>query len=153
MFNQRGRTPVETRQIFELRTIVSSLNEEAGTDAHSRERFLEAVLYWLLKDTNRAIELWRSLSNDTEYEDRSRVVRWLITTDENGSPRQFRGRVEKRAESDWIRVEGIERPIRVLARDFPNEDLSHGRELRGFGIAFNYIGPIADPLSRLRRRR
>lgn len=153
MFNQRGRTPADTRQIFELRTIVSSLNEQAGADAHNRERFLEAVLYWLLKDTNRAIELWRSLSNDTEYEDRSRVGRWLVTTDESGSPRQFRGRVEKRDESDWIRVEGIERPIRVLARDFPNDDLSHGRELRGFGIAFNYIGPIADPLSRLRRRR
>ena len=73
------------------RTIVSSLNEQAGADAHNRERFLEAVLYWLLKDTNRAIELWRSLSNDTEYEDRSRVGRWLVTTDESGSPRQFRG--------------------------------------------------------------
>lgn len=153
MFNQRGHTPVDISQIFELRTIVNALNERAGADARNRERFLEAVLCWLLEDANRAIDIWRSLSHDTEYEDRSRVVRWLVTTDESGSPRQFRGRVEKRGESDWIRVEGIERPIRILSRDFPNEDLSHGRELRGFGIAFNYIGPIADPLSRSRRRR
>ncbi len=153
MFNQHGRTPVDTDQILELRAIVSALNERAGADARNRERFLEAVLCWLFEDANRAIDIWWSLSHDTEYEDRSRVVRWLVTTDESGSPRQFRGRVEKRGESDWIRVEGIERPIRILARDFPNEDISHGRELRGFGIAFNYIGPIADPLSRSRRRR
>ncbi len=155
MFNQRGRTPVDTDKIFELREIVSALNEEAGADAHNRERFLEAVLCWLLKDTNLAIELWQSLSRDTEYQDPSRVVRWLVATDESGSPRQFRGRVEERGENIWrIRVEGIDRPIRVSSRDFPKDVLAHGREMRGFGIAFNYIGPSADPiLSHSRRRR
>ena len=154
MFNQRGRTPADSGQIFDLREIVSALNEQAGTDARNRERFLEAVLCWLLKDTNHAIEIWRYLSHDTEYEDRSRVVRWLVATDENGSPRQFRGRVEARGENDWwVRVEGIDKPIRVPTREFSNDDLAHGRELRNFGIAFNYIGPIADPLSRPGRRR
>ncbi len=154
MFNQRGRTPADQSQIFDLREIVSALNEQAGSDAHNRERFLEAVLCWLIEDTNHAMEIWRSLSHDTEYEDRSRVIRWLVDTDESGSPRQFRGRIEARGENDWrVRVEGIETPIRVPVREFPNEDFAHGRELRNFGIAFNYIGPIADPLSRLGRRR
>ena len=154
MFNQRGRTPVDTALIFELRKIVSALNERAGADARNRERFLEAVLCWLLKDANRAIEIWQSLSRDTDYEDRARAGRWLVATDENGAPRQFRGRVEARRENNWqVRVEGIEKPISLLEYDFPNDDLAHGRELRGFGIAFNYIGPIADPLSRPRYRR
>ena len=109
MFNQHGCTPVDTDQILELRAIVSALNEQAGADARNRERFLEAVLCWLLEDANRAIDIWWSLSHDTEYEDRSRVVRWLVATDENGFPREFRGRIEKRGETDWIRVEGIER--------------------------------------------
>jgi len=154
MFNQRSRTPVDTDLIFELRKIVNVLNEQAGADARNRERFLEAVLCWLLKDTNRAIEIWRALSRDTEYEDRARVVRWLVATDENGSSRQFRGHVEAGRENNWqVRVEGVERPISLLARDFPNAELAHGRELREFGIAFNYIGPIADPLSHPRRGR
>ena len=153
MFNQRGRTPVDPDLILELREIVSALNEQAGADARNRERFLEAVLCWLLKDTNAAIEIWQSLSRDTEYEDPARVGRWLVETDENGSPRQFRGRVEARRNNWQVRVEGIEKPISLLAYDFPNDDLAPGRELREFGIAFNYIGPIADPLSRPRRRR
>ena len=153
MLNQRGRTPANNHQSFALREIVSALNEQAGANARDRERFLEAVLCWLLKDTNRALEIWRSLSHDTEYEDRSRVVRWLVATDENGSPRQFRGRVEKKGENYWVRVEGTEMSVRVLARDFPNEALARGRELRNFGIAFNYIGPCADPLTRPAGRR
>ena len=155
MFNERGRTPANEAQVFELLSIVNGLNERAGTDARNRERFLEAVLCWLLNDTNRAIDLWKSLSQDTDYEDRSRVVRWFLETDGGGSPRQFRGRVEKRGEYGWrVRVEGeTERRITLRARDFPHEDLAPGRELRDFGIAFNYIGPVADPLSRPVRRK
>ena len=153
MFNQRGRTPVDGGLLFNLQGIVSTLNEHGGADARNRERFIEAVLSWLLKETSHAIELWRSLAHDTEYEDPSRVVRWLVVTDEQGSPCQFRGRVEKKSDNDWVRVEGIDRPIRLLSHDFRNDELDRGRELRGFGIAFNYIGPIADPLSRPMRRR
>lgn len=153
MFNSRGRTPADRGQARDLREIVNVLNEQSGADARIRERFLEAVLCWLLDDANRAMEIWRSLSDDTAYQDRSRVVRWLVATAENGSPRKFRGRVHNKGEGNWwIHVEGIARPIRLLERDFPNDDLAPGRELRNFGIAFNYIGPIADPLSRPVRR-
>ena len=154
LFNQRGRTPVDTGRILELRKIVEALNERAGADARNRERFLEAVLCWLLRDTTRAVEMWQSLSYDTDYEDRSRVGRWLVATDESGSPRRFRGRVEARGQNNWrVRLEGIERSIPVRAQDFPKEDLAQGRELRGVGIAFSYIGPIADPISHAMRRR
>ena len=153
MFNSRGRTPADRGQARDLCEIVSVLNEQSGADARVRERFLEAVLCWLLHDTNRAMEIWRSLSDDTAYQDRSRVVRWLVATAESGSPRKFRGRVQNRGEGNWwVRVEGLARSIRLLERDFPNDDLAPGRELRDFGIAFNYIGPIADPLSRPVRR-
>ena len=153
MFNQRGRTPVHDDLLFDLRGVVRVLNEHGGTDARSRERFLEAVLSWLLKDHSHSIEIWKSLSHDTEYEDRSRTARWLIATDERGDPRQFRGRVQKRNDNYWVRVEGVDTPIRLLPHQFPNEALDRGRELRDFGIAFNYIGPIADPLSRSIPRR
>lgn len=148
MFDHRGRTPVDPGQLTELLKVVSDLNEQAGADARNRERFLEAVLCWLLDDTKRAFELWRSLSHDTDYEDRSRVRRWLVQTDASGFPRRFRGRVELTGEDNWrVRAEGIGRPILLRRQDFPNDELAHGRELREFGIAFNYTGPIAHPVS------
>ena len=148
LFRRRGQTPVDKGLILCIHEVVSTLNEQAGIDARDRERFLEAVLCWLLGRMSRALEIWQSLSSDTDREERLRVERWLVTTDEGGSPCRFRGRVERKGENYWVRVEGIDRTIWVSARDFPNEDLAHGRELRNFGIAFNYIGPCAERLSR-----
>ena len=144
---QRGRTPTDRNLTAELLSIVSALNEQAGTEARNQERFLEAVLSWLLKDTTRAIDIWKALSNDTQYEDRSRTVRRLLVTDESGSPCLFRGRVEGGKGTDkWrVRVEGIDKPIALQANEYEGEDITHGRELPQFRIAFNYIGPIADP--------
>lgn len=148
MFDHRGCTPVDPGHLTELLKVVSHLNERAGTDARNRERFLEAVLCWLLGDTKRAFELWQSLSQDTDYEDRSRVRRWLVQTDASGSPHRFRGWVEARGEDKWrVRVEGIRMSILLQKQDFPNDELAQGRELRAFGIAFSYNGPIAHPIS------
>ena len=153
LLTRRGRTPVNERLQRELLEIVSSLNERGGDHARNNERFLEAVLCWILRDYSRAVDIWRSLSAYTEYQDSSRVIRWLVATDAHGLPSHFRGRLEKKNDNYWVRVEGVGRRIRLLANEFPNDDLDHGRELRGFGIAFNYIGPVADPLSRPIRRR
>jgi hypothetical protein len=152
---ERGRTPADSDLIGELLMTVSALNERSGPAARNQERFLEAVLSWLAKDMLGAIEIWRSLSRDTEYEDRSRVIRRLLMTSKDGSPMRFRGRVEGvKGTDDWrVRVEGLNVPIALLAREFRDEDLAHGRELRDFGIAFNYVGPIADPLTRPLGRR
>ena len=155
MYAQRGRMPTIQAHIDELLDTIGQLNENAGRDARNRERFLEAVLCWLRRDFNRANDLWNSLSSDTEYEDKSRVIRWLVATTSDGRPVRYRGRVEGRHRNAWrVRVEGINRTIAIRANDFGQEDLSHGRELRDFGIAFNFIGPIADPLvHRVGRRR
>ena len=154
MFRQRGKTPAGEQGLSRLYRTVSALNESGGADARIRERYLEAVLSWLLRDTKHASSLWRSLSADTDYQDRHRTVRWHLVSDEQGEPRRFRGRVEVSDVKHSVRVEGMERPIALSLHDFPSDEIEHGRELRDFGIAFNYIGPIADPLSRhsLRRR-
>ena len=148
MFRPRGRTPAGERYLFELRRTVSALNESGQGDARIRERYLEALLSWLLNDVNYAFDLWRSLSDDTDYQDQYRTVRWHLVTDEQGAPRRYRGRVEVSGGNHKVRVEGVERPVSLSLRNFLSDEIEHGRELRDFGIAFNYIGPIVDPLSR-----
>lgn len=152
---QRAPTPGEPRQIADLLTIVTGINERAGPDARNSERYLEAVLGWMSRDFHRSTEIWRALSRDSEFEDRARVVRRLVASDANGMPLLFRGRVEGTLGSaDWrVRIEGLNTTVNLLARDFADQDLAHGRELREFGIAFNYVGPIADPLTRSVARR
>ena len=153
--SQRGLTPGESGQVANLLTIVTGINERAGLDARNSERYLEAVLGWMSRDFHRSSEIWRALSRDSEFEDRARVVRRLVASGADGLPLRFRGRVEGvKGSRDWkVRIEGLNTTVNLLVREFSDHDLAHGRELRDFGIAFNYVGPIADPLTRSGARR
>ncbi len=151
---ERGAVPFDVKTRAEILKTVSLLNSAAGDSARSQFRFLEATLAWMGRDRERARLMWRALSDDTEFEDASRVVRRLYVADTNGQPKQFRGRLLKqRNETHWlIGVEELKVDIDLLSRDFRDVDLQRGRELRDFVIAFNYLGPIADPISRYREK-
>ena len=152
---ERGDTPGEPRQLADLLTILTGINERAGTDQRNSERYLEAVLGWLSRDFHRSADIWRALSRDSDGEDRMRVVRRLVASGTDGLPLRFRGRVEGvRGGTEWkVRVEGLNTTVNLLFHEFNDQDLTHGRELLDFGVAFNYVGPIADPLRRLGMRR
>ncbi|QAT84799.1 hypothetical protein EJ065_3235 [Corallococcus coralloides] len=126
------------------------LNRAAGEDARFVLRYLEATLTWVTGDPSRAVELWRALERETEFEDASRITRRLFLADATGKPILFRGRIDKqKGRSHWLlHADGWASPIRLPEREFQNEDIQPGREIRDFAIAFNYLGPIADPASR-----
>lgn len=147
---ERRPIPNDPNALKQLKEIVSSLNRITGEGTRFVYRFLEATLEWITGDSRQAAEIWKSLASDTEYEDSSRIVRRLYISELDGKPKLFRGRIEKkRGESRWsLQVEGRTGNIDLLERDFQNEDLQIGREIRDFAISFNYLGPIADPASR-----
>ena len=134
----------------ELLDIVRSLNLAAGDSARYGTRYLEAVLTWLTGDYIEARDIFRQLDRETDNVYRGRVFRRHVITDTNGNPTGFSGRIEDATGQDrWrLRVGELGQVIDLLARDFPREDIRYGRLLSGFSIAFNFIGPIADPIRR-----
>ena len=145
---ERQPLPVDTGVSRRLLEIVRTLNQAAGGAARHVPRYLEAVLAWITDDEEYAIPIFRDLARDTDHEFPGRVVRRHVITDAVGNPSRFAGRVERdRGDGHWgIRVEGLDRRVDLLSRDFPREDIAYGRMVSGFGIAFNFIGPIADPI-------
>ena len=135
------------RQILE---VVRALNEAAGASSRYGTRYLEAVLTWLTEDYVAAHEIFSQLDHDTDNVYRPRVIRRHVLTDQRGVPMDFTGRVERqRGEGRWdIRVEGLHQTIVLLESDFPRAHVEYGRTLSGFGIAFNFIGPIAESIRR-----
>ncbi|MDE0083880.1 MAG: hypothetical protein OXT72_14660 [Gammaproteobacteria bacterium] len=144
---QRRALPASERETREILEIVRTLNEAAGEAARYVTRYLEAVLSWISGDVPEANRIFRALGQDTAYEDPSRVVRRHRMSNEDGSVRMFTGRVEQqRSESRWVvRVDELGRLVSLLSRDFYRDNIAYGRQVKAFGIAFNYIGPIADP--------
>ena len=148
----RQPLPVDQETRRNLLRTVQALNQAGDGAARHVTEYLEAVLTWMVGDDRNATQMFRELSRATEYQDPSRVVRRHVIADTDGESCSFSGRVERqRSEGHWIvRVDDLRQTIDLLGRDFPHEDIAYGRSLSGFAIAFNYIGPIADPIGRRR---
>lgn len=148
--DQRQPLPVDEDKRRDLLQIVRALNQACGSSARHATQYLEAVLTWVGGDEQDAIRMFRRLGQETQYEDSSRVIRKHLIGDEWGIPRTFSGRVERlRSEGHWVvRVDDLRQTVDLLGRDFPRDQIAAGRSVTGFAIAFNYIGPIADPVGR-----
>lgn len=144
----RQPLPCDGNIRHELLEIVRNLNEASQSAPRNVTRYLEAVLTWITGDIRLAEELFRELNRETEYEDHSRVFRRHVLSKSDQSPRRFSGRVERQiSEGHWlIRVDRLQQPIKLLSRDFVHQEPEYGREIGDFAIAFNFIGPIADPI-------
>ena len=143
---ERGRTPSDATMASQLLDLVVTQNERLGDAVRNQDRYLEAVLAFLSGDIRGSADLFRDLSRDTEFEDRSRIIRKLISTDNMGRPIDYSGRVRKHLSGDrWlVDVDGLGAQIGLLEHEFRSEQISPGRQLNRFWIAFNYIGPVAE---------
>ena len=147
---QRQPIPLDNDVRRSLLDIVRALNSASGSAARHLPRYIEAVLTWLIDGGPSAIALFRELDKDTEHEVGGRVVSRHLIADADGTPCRFEGRLEReRGAGKWtVWVDSIRRHVDLIGRHFPNEHVARGRTIRGFGISFNFIGPIADPVFR-----
>lgn len=146
----RQPVPFDPAKCRGLLAIVRALNAASGPAAQPLHRYLDAMLTWLTDDEQSAIRMFRALAQDTGHEFGGRVISRHTITGADGATCRFQGRVERdRGAGHWtvrVQVGGIDRQVDLLSRSFPNEEVTYGRTIRDFGISFNFIGPIADPV-------
>ena len=147
---ERQPLPADDATRRDVLEIVRAMNQASGEASRHVPRYLEAVLTWLAGDELSAIQIFQGLARETDYEFPGRVTKRHTITGVDGRPCRFKGRVEReRGEGRWvIRVSQLNQKVDLLSRDFQHEDIAYGRTIKGFSIAFNFIGPIADPIRR-----
>jgi hypothetical protein len=78
------------------------------------------------------------------------IGRFWVTAEgsEAGRPLSYHGDVH------WLSPDGLRgevyvtelmRSVKFMGKEFPKQDLRKGTSLGEFHIAFNFLGPIADP--------
>jgi hypothetical protein len=80
---------------------------------------------------------------------RRRIIRSYLASTSTGQPQKFHGDVRWVASSSArgeVYVEEIRHRILFLPQDFRRPDIAPGDTLGEFHIAFNFLGPIADPV-------
>lgn len=142
----RQPLPWKVEDRLRIKNVLLDLGLVSADLLQPRFRYLEAVLTWIDGSEDTAIRIWRELDAETKYVEAGRVLSRHILTGEDQSPRLFSGIVERQIGNDrWsLFVETLNRRVDLLADSFKDEDLAVGRTVRGFAIAFNYRGPLAD---------
>lgn len=114
----------------------------------ARYRYLDAVFTWLTTDETGARASFRALASETEYVERGRVINRHVIADEAGHPILFDGIVDRQlSDKRWsVFIEKLSRHVDFIEGD-RHQSIEVGRTLRRFAVAFNYLGPIVDPLS------
>ena len=122
--------------------------------------FLKGLGLFHIGWTDQAVEVFREVEQEAmNVYGRRRVIRSYLASTESGVPRKFYGNVmsitgihEGSNPRGEVFVEGLQRRIPFFARDFSRPDIARGEPLGEFHIAFNFLGPIADPVINYRPR-
>ncbi len=149
---ERSPIPGADQDLRDILDILEFLGGIEGALGDPRSEYLRAVFMWRLQREHAAREVWHALSQETAFSDPRRIVRHHVWTGADGRPRLFHGRVVRDDLGSGrvrVQVEEIRQEIELLQRDFPDLDMPHGATIQGgFNIAFNFIGPVAQPLRR-----
>ena len=113
---------------------------------------LEAILLFHLDFFPTALQLFREVEAESyRVPGRRRILRSFLASEPSGNPRAFHGtvrHVDSGRNRAQVFVDEIGQHITFLPADFGRPDIRRGDSLGEFHIAFNFIGPIADPLAR-----
>ena len=151
-FRERSVVPFKEADWTYCLQLITQMKSLPGTYRNLTLAFLEALGVFHLNPSARALQLFREVENESYIlRGKRRIVRFYIAGDSNGKPRLFHGTV-RMVDADGRRghvfVDEIGQRVPFFAAEFGQPGIRQGDSLGEFHIAFNFIGPVADPTFR-----
>jgi hypothetical protein len=118
--------------------------------------YLQGIAEFHLNKMEKSRDTFKHLEQvDSETGGRRRIIRSYLASDEQGRLKRYRGTVSWRRpdprEAGEIFVEELRREVRFIPQQFNQSDIQPGEVVGEFHIAFNFLGPIADPVEYYRQ--
>jgi tetratricopeptide (TPR) repeat protein len=137
----------------DLQSVIRDLENTDGSRREFALPFLDAMAQFHLKNFPEAMRIFERVRRDSEQvRGRRRVIRSYLASKPSGVPEVYYGTVVSVSRGSMaaatrgeVFVEGIRQNIPFLAHDFGGSQIEVGEALQDFHIAFNFLGPIADP--------
>jgi len=113
--------------------------------------YFRAVCLFQLNIIGESFDVFREEVERASYaiHSRRRLIRAYIASNPDGTPKVYHGTIHGLAPDERkgeVFVEEIRRPVQFLSYEFSLVHPVRGLSLGDFHIAFNYLGPIAEPL-------
>jgi len=150
LFDGERRTiGLEQRQWQAFLEIIQSLELTGEANRPVVLAYLKGLALFHLGDTVHSLEVFRNVERESDLvRGRRRIIRSYLASTPNGEPRKFRGTVVRlygEGARGEVYVDDLRHKIPFIPYDFQRGDIHLHGNLGEFHIAFNFLGPIADP--------
>lgn len=149
--SERATIPLDQAQWRKCLEIINSVELTGASSRPLQVAFLRGLTLFHLGDTTAAFDTFREVERESDQIlGPRRVIRSYLASLSSGQPQRFHGTVSwvsTERNRGEVYVDDLRRKVLFLPRDFGRPDISRGDSLGEFHIAFNFLGPLADPLS------
>ena len=153
-FHERQTVPFTPQDWLYCYLLIQDLINAEESYNNPSIKYLLGLSAFHVGNTEEAFEIFRELEHEAEYlRGRRRITRSYLASIPDipmtaGKPQLFTGSVSwvdsERNRGD-LYVEQLRRTVRFLPLDFNKPDIRKYESIR-FHLAFNFLGPIADPV-------
>jgi hypothetical protein len=132
-----------------LLTTVAALSDAESSRRPTLLAFLRGLAMFNLGRLGEALAVFKEVERQsTAVRSRRRVIRTYLASTSSGAPRAYHGTIawlDPTGRKGDLFVEELRTEIPFIAHDFRLDDARRGLDIGEFHIAFNFLGPIADP--------
>lgn len=137
-------------------SILNALHAVEGIEMSLRTKYLRAAVLWSVGAFQDSLELWREVSEQSDFSYSRRIIKHHVISQVDMSPKPFHGQVrwvDPQGRKARVFVEEVRQEIDCFPREFGLVDIEKGASMPAFHIAFNFIGPVADVPQRIVREK
>lgn len=146
---ERLSPPLDRYGWSTLLDIVTALEDLGAPRRAAALSFLRALALFHLGRLAESRDAFRAVERESmAVRSRRRVIRTYLASNADGTPKVFHGTIawlDPGRRKGEVYVEELRREFLFLSHDFRLDDPQKGLDLGDFHIAFNFLGPIADP--------
>ncbi len=155
-YHERQVVPFDDEDWRYVLGIVSDILSIEGFRSNPSLKYLLAISLFHLERYDDSLATFRELERESDYvTGRRRIVRSYLSSNKENSPNVFSGTVawiSANGARGEIYVDEIRRNIKFIPRDFNMPEVREKETFNRFYIAFNFLGPVVDPVSYYRPR-
>lgn len=153
-YHERQTVPFTQQDWLYCYLLIQGLMNTGEEYGNPSIKYLLGLAAFHTEDIEGSFEIFRELEREADYlQGRRRIARsylasQLDTPTSTGIPQLFNGSVtwvDSERNRGELYVEQLRRTVRFLPLDFNKPDIRKYESIR-FHLAFNFIGPIADPI-------
>jgi hypothetical protein len=150
-YEERQTTQFDNENWRELASLLKALMSTNEFYENASLMYLQGIAEFHLNHIANSLEIFKQLELAESHAGRRRIIRSYLASNADGQPKIYSGTVAWRRENPRdpgsIYVAELQRQeIKFVPQQFGKPDIRSGEVINEFYVAFNFLGPIADPV-------